>query len=205
MPRCYLTILNQHASLRLSSNPNGVMLWRDFLCLKWALEEKKLVRVEAKDSERSAMQSFQNKNETLDVYTETLGKMLEHFAQMQAVCEHVNSAKSIEREYYALKSKVSDDGVLDKSLEAKLVQWQAKGRRRYLEARQRKVEAVVVEVDAITLKTMSTKEAGAAKLQALDNKVEEIVKQVRSYLFLVSSIFKLSWGLVLSVAEAKVA
>ncbi|KAK0606134.1 hypothetical protein LWI29_034433 [Acer saccharum] len=54
--------------------------------------------------------------------------MLEHFAQMQAVCEQVNSAKSIEREYHALKSKVSDDGVLDKSLEAKLVQWQAKGR-----------------------------------------------------------------------------
>ncbi|TXG60501.1 hypothetical protein EZV62_015074 [Acer yangbiense] len=162
---------------------------------QWALEEKKLGQEEAKNSERSAMQSFQNKNETLDVYTETLEKMLEHFAQMQAVCEQVNSAKSIEREYYALKSKVSDDGVLDKSLEAKLVQWQAKGRRRYLEARQRKVEAVVVEVDAITLKTMSTKEAGAAKLQALDNKVEEIVKQFH----------KLSWGLVLSVAEAKVA
>lgn len=36
---------------------------------------------------------------------------------------------------------------------------------------------------------MSTKEAGAAKLQELDNKGEEIVKQVRSYLFLSRSVY----------------
>ncbi|KAH7575743.1 hypothetical protein JRO89_XS02G0206700 [Xanthoceras sorbifolium] len=263
--------------------------------LQRALEEKKLVRQEAKDAERLAMQSFQNKNETLDVYTEALEKMLEHFAQMQAVYEQVNSAKSIEREYKALKAKVSDDGVLDKSLEAKLVERQAKGRflfklseqldelrkqlerernlkfeevtkeldnvkldvestRRDLEARQRKVEAVVAEVlstplnvytgtghsdlkgyifhlfnpqvDAITSKTLSIKEAGAAKLQELDNKAEEIVKQVCSSLFLcrsvyvgvrleieipsstskaIPTIFKLSWGLVVTEAEAQVA
>ncbi|TXG53512.1 hypothetical protein EZV62_022681 [Acer yangbiense] len=230
--------------------------------LQRALEEKKLVREEAKIAERSAMQSFQNKNETLDVYRETLEKMLEYFAQMQSVYEQVNSAKSIEREYKALKAKVSDDGVLDKSFEAKLVERQAKGRflfelfeqldelrkqlerernlkfeeaskecdnvkldvesrRRDLEARQRKVEALVAEVDAITSKTMSIKEAGAAKLQESDNKAKEIVKQVRSYLFLsrsvyasvslefeissvvsqtsakISAIFKLSWGLLL--------
>ncbi|KAH7575734.1 hypothetical protein JRO89_XS02G0205300 [Xanthoceras sorbifolium] len=238
--------------------------------LQRALEEKKLVRQEAKDAERLAMQSFQNKNETLDVYTEALEKMLEHFAQMQAVYEQenvqVNSAKSIEREYKALKAKVSDDGVLDKSLEAKLVERQAKGRflfklseqldelrkqlerernlkfeevtkeldnvkldvestRRDLEARQRKVEAVVAEVDAITSKTLSIKEAGAAKLQELDNKAEEIVKQVCSSLFLcrsvyvgvsleieipsstskaIPTIFKLSWGPVVTEAEAQV-
>ncbi|KAK2642321.1 hypothetical protein Ddye_024084 [Dipteronia dyeriana] len=36
-------------------------------------------------------------------------------------------------------------------------------------------------VDAITSKAMSIKEAGAAKLQELDNKAEEIVKQVHSF------------------------
>ncbi|KAJ0099537.1 hypothetical protein Patl1_19932 [Pistacia atlantica] len=166
--------------------------------LQRALEEKKSVRDEAKNAERVAMQSFQEKTATLEVYTKVLKKMSKHFAQMQAILEQVNSAKSIERDYKALKTKFSDDIVSDKSLEAKLVERQSKGRnlkfqeatkelenvkvevesrRRDLEARQRKVEAVVAEVDAITSKTMSVKESGEAKLQELANKAEEVFQQ----------------------------
>ncbi|KAJ0043992.1 hypothetical protein Pint_17257 [Pistacia integerrima] len=170
--------------------------------LQRALEEKKSVRDEAQNAERVAMQSFQEKTATLEVYTKVLKKMSKHFAQMQAILEQVNSAKSIERDYKALKTKFSDDIVSDKSLEAKLVERQSKGRnlkfqeatkelenvkvevesrRRDLEARQRKVEAVVAEVDAITSKTMSVKESGEAKLQELANKAEEVVKQFQQY------------------------
>nr|POE45881.1 kinetochore protein nuf2 [Quercus suber] len=142
-------------------------------------------------------------------------KMSKHFAQMQAIQEQVNSAKSIEKDFKALKAKISDEGILDKSLEAKLVERQAKAeqldelrnqlekerdlkceeatlefnnvrlevesRRRELEARQKNVEAVVVEVDAKTSKADSMKESGAAKVQALIQKSEEIVKEFHQY------------------------
>ncbi|KAK4860405.1 hypothetical protein QYF36_023101 [Acer negundo] len=148
--------------------------------LQRALEEKKLVREEAKIAERSAMQSFQNKNETLDVYRETLEKMLEYFAQMQPVYEQVNSAKSIEREYKALKAKVSDDGVLDKSLEAKLVERQAKAEqldelRKQLEReRNLKFEEASKECDNVKLDVESRRH----DLEARQRKVEALVAEV---------------------------
>lgn len=40
----------------------------------------------------------------------------------------MNSAKSVEKEWKGLKAKLSDDAVLDKSLEAKLIERQGKGR-----------------------------------------------------------------------------
>ncbi|KAF5470235.1 hypothetical protein F2P56_010760 [Juglans regia] len=138
--------------------------------------------------------------------------MFKHFTQMQAIQEQVNSAKSIEKDFKALKAKLSDEGMLDKSLEAKLVERQGKveqldelrkqlekerdlkceeatkefnntkleveSRRRDLEARQRNVEAVVLEVDAINSRANSVKESGAAKVQELIKKSEEIVKEV---------------------------
>ena len=39
----------------------------------------------------------------------------------------MNSAKAIEKDLKVLKTKLSEEGVLDKSLEAKLVEWQGKG------------------------------------------------------------------------------
>ncbi|KAA3478433.1 putative kinetochore protein NUF2 [Gossypium australe] len=182
-----------------------------------ALEEKKLARDEAKYAERSAMQSFQEKTATVEVYSKALKKMSKHFALMQAIHEQVNSAKSVEKECKGLKAKLSDDVVLDKSLEAKLIERQGKGRclnlgqleehkrqlqkerdlkfeestkhlnsvksevlsrRCELEARQKKVEDVVAEVDSITLKTSMVTESGAAKVQQLISKCEEIVKQL---------------------------
>ncbi|KAK5826782.1 kinetochore protein NUF2 homolog [Gossypium arboreum] len=183
--------------------------------LQRALEEKKLSRDEAKYAERSAMQSFQEKTATVEVYSKALKKMSKHFALMQAIHEQVNSAKSVEKECKGLKAKLSDDVVLDKSLEAKLIERQGKvgqleehkrqlqkerdlkfeestkhlnsvksevlSKRCELEARQKKVEDVVAEVDSITLKTSMVRESGAAKVQQLISKCEEIVKQFQQY------------------------
>ncbi|PSS29160.1 Kinetochore protein NUF2 [Actinidia chinensis var. chinensis] len=94
--------------------------------LQRALEEKKLVRIEAKNAERAAMQSFQEKTAVHEVYTKACKKLSKNLAQMQAIQEQVNSAKSIEKDVKVLKVKQSDEGMLDKSLEAKLVERQGK-------------------------------------------------------------------------------
>ncbi|KAH9789802.1 kinetochore protein NUF2-like [Citrus sinensis] len=57
---------------------------------------------------------------------QTLKKMSKQSAQMQAILEQVNSAKSIEKDYKSLKARLNDDVVLDKSLEAKLIERQGK-------------------------------------------------------------------------------
>lgn len=54
--------------------------------------------------------------------------MSKHLTQMQAIQEQVNSAKLIEKNVKILKSKLDDEAVLDKSLEAKRVERQGKGR-----------------------------------------------------------------------------
>lgn len=94
--------------------------------LQRALEEKKSVRQDARNAERLAMQSFQAKTDVLEVYTKASKKMSKHFNQMQAIHEQVNSAKSIEKDYKALKAKLGYDELMDKSLGAKLVELQVK-------------------------------------------------------------------------------
>ncbi|KAL7194898.1 hypothetical protein ACSBR1_001179 [Camellia fascicularis] len=54
-------------------------------------------------------------------------KMSKNLAQMQTIQEQVNSAKTIEKDVKVLKVKQSDEEMIDKSLEAKLVEWQGKG------------------------------------------------------------------------------
>lgn len=39
----------------------------------------------------------------------------------------VNSAKAVDKDVKVLKAKLSDEGVLDMSLEAKVLEWQGKG------------------------------------------------------------------------------
>ncbi|KAL7194897.1 hypothetical protein ACSBR1_035165 [Camellia fascicularis] len=53
-------------------------------------------------------------------------KMSKNLAQMQTIQEQVNSAKTIEKDVKVLKVKQSDEEMIDKSLEAKLVEWQGK-------------------------------------------------------------------------------
>ncbi|CAB4267797.1 unnamed protein product [Prunus armeniaca] len=94
--------------------------------LQRALEEKKSVREEAKNFERSAMQSFKEKTDVDEVYTKVSKKLSKHLAQMQAIQEQVNSAKSVDRDFKAVKAKLADDGVLSRSLQAKLVEREGK-------------------------------------------------------------------------------
>ncbi|EOA33922.1 hypothetical protein CARUB_v10021415mg [Capsella rubella] len=72
--------------------------------LQGALEEKKLVLGGTKKAEQSAMETFQEKATILEVY------------------EKVTNAKEVEKEFKALKSKLSEDGIANKSLEAKVVE-----------------------------------------------------------------------------------
>ncbi|KAL2477533.1 Kinetochore protein Nuf2 [Forsythia ovata] len=183
--------------------------------LQRALEEKKLAQIEAKNAERAAVQSFQDKTATFEAYAKASKKISKHFAQMQALQEQVNSAKSVEKDVKVLKSKLSDEGVLDKSLEAKIVELQAKAdqlkefkrqlekesvlwtedatkelnnvklevesKRHALDLRQRHVESVVAEGDAITSKINSVKQSGAAEMQELGQKGEEIMTEFYHY------------------------
>ncbi|WCJ18304.1 hypothetical protein M5689_000666 [Euphorbia peplus] len=106
--------------------------------LQRALEERKSVCEEAKNANRLAMQHFQEKTSLLEVYSKTSTKMSKHLSQMQTIHEQVNSAKSIEKDFKALKIKLSDDKVLDKSLDAKLVDRQAKAQ--HLDEQRKAVE-----------------------------------------------------------------
>ncbi|KAB1207031.1 hypothetical protein CJ030_MR7G011352 [Morella rubra] len=219
--------LNNHqmalrASFRKLKEKTGEMDDKVVHAIERALEEKKSTREVAKNSEKIAMQSYRDKNAIAELYTKVFKKMFKHFGQMQAIQE---------QDFKALKAKLSDEGVLDKSLEAKLEERQAvtcnqtnyvmsfselavlslklslfisveqldelrkqlekerdlkledatkdfnnvklevESRRRDLEARQKNVEAVVVEA-------ISIKESGAAEVQEFIHKSEEIVKEV---------------------------
>lgn len=94
--------------------------------LQRALEEKKSARAEARKSERSAMQCYQERSSTVEMYSKACKKASKYLAQMQALQEQVNSAKTIDKEVKALKAKLSDEGVSDMSLEVKIVELQGK-------------------------------------------------------------------------------
>ncbi|KAK9078920.1 hypothetical protein SSX86_002979 [Deinandra increscens subsp. villosa] len=114
--------------------------------LQGALEEKKAALIDAKNAERAAMQSFHEKNSILEVYTKASKKLNKHLKLMQSlqeqllnilqnfffldsnylVLEQVNSAKQVEKDVKVLKAKISEDGVLDKSLEVKLFEHQGR-------------------------------------------------------------------------------
>ncbi|XP_047959277.1 kinetochore protein NUF2 homolog [Salvia hispanica] len=183
--------------------------------LQRALEEKKLALAEAKDAERAAIQSFQDKTAKLEAYAKACKKISKHLSRMQAVQEQVSSAKSVEKEVKVLKSKLSDEDVQVKSLEAKLVDMQSKAdqlkeykrqlekekamrqeeadkevnnvefevesKRRALELREKHVESVVAEAEAINLKRKNIREEADAKIQKLSHKYEEIVSEFDKY------------------------
>ncbi|KAK9078921.1 hypothetical protein SSX86_002980 [Deinandra increscens subsp. villosa] len=94
--------------------------------LQGALEEKKAALIDAKNAERAAMQSFHEKNSILEVYTKASKKLNKHLKLMQSLQEQVNSAKQVEKDVKVLKAKISEDGVLDKSLEVKLFEHQGR-------------------------------------------------------------------------------
>ncbi|XP_010430091.1 PREDICTED: probable kinetochore protein NUF2 [Camelina sativa] len=90
--------------------------------LQGALEEKKLVLGETKKAEQSAMETFQEKAAILEVYEKAFKKISKSSSQLQLINEQVTNAKAVEKEFKALKSKLSEDGVAYKSLEAKVAE-----------------------------------------------------------------------------------
>ncbi|XP_010508072.1 PREDICTED: probable kinetochore protein NUF2 [Camelina sativa] len=90
--------------------------------LQGALEEKKLVLGDTKKAEQSAMETFQEKAAILEVYEKAFKKISKSSSQLQLINEQVTNAKAVEKEFKALKAKLSEDGVAYKSLEAKVVE-----------------------------------------------------------------------------------
>ncbi|XP_020103157.1 probable kinetochore protein NUF2 [Ananas comosus] len=188
--------------------------------LQRALEEKKTTRTEAKNSEKLAMQSVQEKTATLEMYSKAYDKMSKHLSKMQAIQEQVVSAKTVEKEVKGLKAKLSDESVSIMALEAKLVEQQGKAKEaeellkatekdkelrlseeaqklntlraemewklQCLEPRERKVEAMVAKGDSFCSEADTVREAGRAKQQELQAKMEEIVNSFHNYSNVVS-------------------
>ncbi|WVZ26515.1 hypothetical protein V8G54_005059 [Vigna mungo] len=204
-----------------------------------ALEEKKLAREDARNAKSLARQAFHEKTALVEVFSKVYKKMSKHYKLMQDIQEQVNSGKSIEKELKALKAKLSDEEMLEKSLEARLVERKSKGTSsannavflliaswlnrfsmsdveqmeelmkqtekecntmrdeatKYLsstksevesksfsmEIRQRNVEAVLSEADAINSKIASVKESAAVEVERLCRKCEELVEAFHKY------------------------
>ncbi|CAO2823346.1 unnamed protein product [Amaranthus hypochondriacus] len=157
--------------------------------LQRALEEKKVVQIETKDSERLAFQTFQEKTANLEVYTKALKKMTKQLADMHAIQEQVNSSKSVEKDVKLLKSKMADEQMLEKSLEAKLVEYQAKAEqsdehKNLLEKKaKQKREEDTKELDKVNLEAESWRrdlETRGQKIEAMVTEVEAIKAKIKS-------------------------
>lgn len=157
--------------------------------LQGALEEKKIIRDEMKSSERSAMQSFQEKTTTLEVYSKACKKMTKQLAQMQAIQEQVSSTKTIDKDVKVLKSKLSDESVLDKSLEAKLVERQGQVEqmkeswKAFEKERELKYEEATKELNRVKLELESEKsnvESRGKRVEAMWEEVDKINSEINS-------------------------
>ncbi|GMQ01831.1 hypothetical protein CsSME_00048323 [Camellia sinensis var. sinensis] len=157
--------------------------------LQRALEEKKAVRIEAKNAEKAAMQSFQEKTAILEVYTKACKKMSKNLTQMQTIQEQVNSAKTIEKDVKVLKVKQSDEEMIDKSLEAKLVERQGKVeqldeiRKQLEKERDFRCEEATKELNNVKLEVESMRrdlESRQAKIAAVVAEVDTINMKINS-------------------------
>ncbi|KAF5936852.1 hypothetical protein HYC85_024358 [Camellia sinensis] len=157
--------------------------------LQRALEEKKAVRIEAKNAEKAAMQSFQEKTAILEVYTKACKKMSKNLTQMQTIQEQVNSAKTIEKDVKVLKVKQSDEEMIDKSLEAKLVERQGKVeqldeiRKQLEKERDFRCEEATKELNNVKLEVESMRrdlESRQAKIAAVVAEVSKPVVKTHS-------------------------
>ncbi|KAL9329536.1 hypothetical protein ACSQ67_004539 [Phaseolus vulgaris] len=108
---------NENLRSRIAQSPDKVQR---------ALEEKKLAREEARNAEKIAMQAFHEKTALVEVFSKVYKKMSKHYKLMQDIQEQVNSGKAIEKDLKTLKAKLSDEEMLEKSLEARLVERQSK-------------------------------------------------------------------------------
>ncbi|KAL5704314.1 hypothetical protein ACHQM5_022759 [Ranunculus cassubicifolius] len=152
--------------------------------LQGALEEKKIAWDEIKRSERTALQSLQEKNATLEVYSKACEKMAKQLAQMQAIQEQVNSSKTIEKDVKVLKSKLTEEIVLDKSLEAKIVERQGQAEqmkelsKAFEKERDLKIEEVTKEINRVKLEVDSEKRKMVSRQKNVEATCIEVDKVV---------------------------
>lgn len=162
-------VSNSEYELIQASEENAILLSKIVQSpdkLQRALEEKKVLQREAKDSERQAFQNFQEKTTSLEVCTKASQKMTKQLAQMQAIQEQVNSAKSVEKDVKQLRAKLRDEELLQKSLEAKEVELKTK-------AEQSDEQQNLLEKERYLRHKEDTRGLNNAKLEA---------EQCRSYL-----------------------
>ncbi|XP_051146867.1 kinetochore protein NUF2 homolog [Andrographis paniculata] len=147
--------------------------------LQRALEEKKLAQIETKNAERMAVQAFQDKTATLETYAKVCKKLSMQFSQMQALQEQINSAKSVDKDVKVLKSQLSDEGVLLKSHEAKLLELQSKLDHLKELIRQQEKEKILSDEEA-TKELNNVKSEVESKRHALEQRhrmVESVVAE----------------------------
>ncbi|KAG9446008.1 hypothetical protein H6P81_012136 [Aristolochia fimbriata] len=148
--------------------------------LQGALEEKKLIQAEMQLSERVAMESVQEKSSNIEVYTKAVTKLSKHLQKMQSLQELVNSAKTVGKDIKDLKAKLNDEGRMDMSLEAKIVEYGHKAEQAIELERATKMERDLKHRE--TLKELSNvKSEVEAKLRELDlreMKVQDMVAEV---------------------------
>ncbi|CAH8322743.1 unnamed protein product [Eruca vesicaria subsp. sativa] len=148
--------------------------------LQGALEEKKLVLEETKKAERLAMETFQEKAAILEVYEKAFKKMSKSSAQLQLINEQVTNVKAIEKDLKSQKAKLSEDGALYKSLEAKVVERERTVKQLHESLKQLEKEKEVMfndwtkQLNELKVEVVSKRR----QLEARQNDVESVVALV---------------------------
>ncbi|CAJ2677209.1 unnamed protein product [Trifolium pratense] len=155
-----------------------------------ALEEKMLAREEARNDERLTMHTFHEKTSLVEVLSKTHKNMSKHYRQMQAIQEQVNSAKSVEKDLKAIKVKLGDEEVLEKSLEAKLVEMQSKvehmeGLKKQLE---KECSTVTEEGTKYLISKKSEVESKRVVIETRQRNVEALLSKVDSVNSTITSV-----------------
>ncbi|XP_058735788.1 kinetochore protein NUF2 homolog [Vicia villosa] len=145
-----------------------------------ALEEKKIAREEARNAERLAMQTFHEKNTLVNVFSKVNKKVSKHCKQILAIEEQVNSAKSVEKNLKALKAKLGDEEVQEKTLETQLVERQSKvehieGLKKQLE---KKYNIVMEEGSKLISNKKSEVESKRSEIETRERDVENVLSKV---------------------------
>ncbi|KAK1305673.1 hypothetical protein QJS10_CPA10g01550 [Acorus calamus] len=150
---------------------------------KRTFEEKKLHRDEVQNLEREAKHKFQEKNAVIKVYSKAVKKISKHLEQMQALQEQVNHAKAIDKDFKALKAKISNEEMSDMTLEAKLSE--RKGKLEQLEElvkatqkeRNLKLAEATRELDSVKVEV----KAQLRELELRERRIEAMVAKFYSY------------------------
>ncbi|CAJ2652161.1 unnamed protein product [Trifolium pratense] len=157
-----------------------------------ALEEKKLAREVARNAERLAMHTFHEKTSHVEVLSKVHKKMSKHYRQMQAIQEQVSSSKSVEKDLKAIKAKLGDEEVLEKSLDVKLVEMQSKVE--HLEGSKKQLEKECSSVTEEGTKYLSSKksevESKRLVIETRQRNVEAMLSKVDAVNSTITSVKK---------------